>query len=87
MSTRKAEAKYLKRSVKYLLEKSNIYDMILIYSKLAELPLEHDHLVCFNCPACKGYCEGHFGVSCKEALTNWALDTNNGIQEREKRGT
>lgn len=78
MSSRKGEAKQLRRAVKYLIEKSDVDDMVKIYSKIAELPLRNRSMVCFNCSACKGFCENHLGTTCEQALHNWAWNNNSG---------
>lgn len=78
MSSRKGEAKQLRRAVKYLIEKSDIDDMVKIYSTIAKLPLRNHSMICFNCPACKGFCEKHPGITCEQALYNWAWNNNSG---------
>lgn len=75
MSSRKSEAKQLKRAVKYLIEKSDVDDMVKIYSKIAELPLRNRSMICFNCPARKD-CENRSGATCEQVLDNWAWNNN-----------
>lgn len=71
MSSRKGETKQLKRAVKYVIEKSDIDDMVKIYSKIAELQLRNRSMICFNCPARK-VCENHSGATCEQVLHNWS---------------